>query len=248
MHLFFATSGKVREFEFAGERWREIPFGQHFAALVNAMLRRDTEGLRQMAGLPGGEESEVVSRLWPVAFLGRLLVGNKAAMLDMLPPEEAAPLAYLTGQKQEFWQLWRGIGVYPYCFSHGKGYRIGFQCACNTTLEAAAAEVAFGLALRVKALRFCQRHRTVHHGTCSECQPEEKRRERFLALLRQHKHQLKKGRLKGRVEEAAYLVRQIGRLQEEADKGKSLNSIIAEYASLCRDNGLPTRWAKSFLR
>lgn len=262
-----------------GGRWKMVPLGFFAERVVAAVLTGDrsrlaamveeaeregaADAMRPLLALakigpdrldfpPGPEkgEKEIVAAVWPVLALA----GVKTQQLEGLgffPQDDWVSHAagYLTGSDKGLWYLWPEI--WPF---FRKGNRLGWLVQTGSVLRAAAAEVVFCLQCGAKMFKFCpQCHQAYfyHDEGCPRCQVAKEMRERFLGLLRKHKHEVARrmkdpSRKREKAERLSWAAREIEDLQNKLRDKPLTEEIILHYAQVCKSAGLPTRWMEKY--
>ena len=232
MLLLFTREGE--EYHHQKGKWRHKPYGTFAIKLCNALLEEDLTTLKEMT--EETEESIITSLTWPVLNLSLgVATGATASKITeiagMLYTETARKRAsktfgdiyrYLRGEDKTLWEIWRQIHPYPYAEEN----RIGWYVEAATEFEAAAAEVVLAFMHEWKRrFRVCRKCLLFHiTGGCPRCKKQKKDKDRFLNLLRVHKHRAKHGT-------AAF-----GSLPE--DNRKEVQEMIAEISNRVNKEGL----------
>lgn len=248
MELFFrATRGKMREYQWTGDSWKETELGHYTVQLLNEFLGEELEALREKTDLE--DEKTLITYMWPLYCLALALVaGRKVREMEMLPQREDADImTYFNTTRTELWDLWRRVDVLPFYAGLGRTNAFGWLAKVENTLEAATVELVLAFMHGIKRpFGLCVKHLTFYHEECPRCKPEAKVRSRFLGLLRQHKYRLQSGGFGLKPEIAKYVIGEIKGIQEAARKEKALKSLIARYTEVCRENDLPTAWVRQY--
>lgn len=270
MEVFFPWKGKRREYVWEEGEWKSVPFGFHASQVINTILDEDIPRLEELTGQRGEEKAIEVA--WPVLALGiAIKVGLTFESIEEIPlgkkrysSQEKASLSMiplLNGQDNALWKNW----PIPWPFFR-KGQRFGWYLESATILQVANFEMVLAFQGKLKPFRVCKQCRRVYQGKgCPKCEEIKQKKGTFLTLLRQHKNRagerkrrLQKSldRLNGReekarelqqaIEEIQYGIEEIGRIQEILRSGPLTKEIIKEYAEICKEAGLPTRWVKKY--
>jgi len=177
-----------------------------------------------------------------------LAAGRRWKDMEILPRKEDAGIEqYLNGTCHELWNVWQRVQVLPFYAGLSRGDAFGWWCKTENALEAATAELVLAFIHGVKRpFSVCGKHMAFYHNECPRCKPESEARRRFFGLLRQHKRRLMEGKFQVEGEIKECVTAEIEAIRSEARKGRALRPLIERYRELCRENGLPTDWARNY--
>lgn len=252
LNLFFRVrDGKEYVWNNEKEAWVAVqPF---VIELGNAYAAEDYARLREVTGL--AEEEEIARKIEPLFELALYVSGGLSAkkvekliedylsLPEKLQQQAAEVMNFLdwfTG-KPELLRLWAGqgfsVGILPCLALNGK---MGWFCAVETVLEAAAKEVVLAVMHGWKPFKFCRDCFRFFHGkACPFCSVEKTRKRNFQNVLRVHASREVK---KLPPEERKAAARELNRIREEIKKYGVSDKLVEDYRSICEKCGLPLDW------
>ena len=268
--LFFSRTGTEYQYEEKTDTWRRIGFGHYLISVINAFFdylaaTEDTlvalkERLDKLLGRESydrykGKDKELdrlIKRLEERPYTDvRLLSYFSQGLIRYGDTIHPIPEGWTSETQHKVWYFFiEHSKVMP---SMHPRYGWGWLVSVPTPFEAAVIEAALGYIHRnqwrkkIRACKWCRRLFRGKQQACKECRGrrrgETKDREAFRRLLRQHKHQLQRGRLKNCRKEA---IKQIEHLQQELYRNRALKDVVEQYAYSCKRFGLPTDWLSRY--